>query len=76
MDTKALQDLQKQVNDIFLMASTLTVRGDAVDIVAAIRASLRELNESIAKLGNKPTDEPSARPKAAKGGTQKEVTDG
>ena len=66
MDNKDLQELQKQVNDIFLMTSTLTVSGDAIDVVAAVRASLRNLYENIAKLDVKPANSPVSRKATSK----------
>lgn len=47
MDTKYLQ---KQVSDIYAIVSALNVSGDAVDVVAVLRARLRKLNADIAEL--------------------------
>lgn len=42
-----MEKLMKQVNDIYAIASSITVRGDAVDAMAAIRAKLRTLYASL-----------------------------
>lgn len=36
-----MTDLQKEINEAFKLVSTISVSGDAVDIMAAARAHLR-----------------------------------
>ena len=38
----------KQVEDIYLIISSLGVSGDAVDVIAAVRSKLRKLMEDMA----------------------------
>lgn len=47
MDKK---ELLKQVDDIYRILSAFSVNGDAVDVVAQMRAMLRNLRTGIAKL--------------------------
>lgn len=37
----------KQVEDIYLIISSLGVSGDAVDVIAAVRSKLRKLMEDM-----------------------------
>ena len=46
MDTK---DLERLARDAYAMISTLSVTGDAVDVVAAARAKLRKLGNELEK---------------------------
>lgn len=71
-----MQELKKQVDEIFTMVSLLRVSGDAVDIVATVREKLRRLYKHIEKLPDvQPPDipttavsEPCAKEAATDGG--------
>lgn len=48
-----IENLQKQVQDIFGIVSQLRVSGDAVDYVAAVREKLRRLYADIGAMAEK-----------------------
>lgn len=45
-----MEELRKEVDAIYRMISSLSVSGDAVDIIAAVRAKLKRVHGELAKL--------------------------
>lgn len=45
-----IKEFQAKLNEVYRLVSMLTVRGDAVDIVAEARLLLRELRGGLTKL--------------------------
>lgn len=45
-------NLQTKVKTVYALVSSLSVSGDAVDTIALIRASLRELYQEVSESAN------------------------
>lgn len=46
------KNLAKEINEIYMMISSLSVSGDAVDIIASIRFRLQKMYKEVSENGN------------------------
>lgn len=46
------KDLAKEINEIYQMISSLSVSGDAVDLIAAVRFRLQKIYKEVSEDAN------------------------